>query len=219
MTRPYSVTFGNLIYGASDLDRLLRLHQLLVRRAMDDCWRFVGDWVCTGPYETLMGYPNCGSGLSRTSFEAHELGLRVRDGYDKMCEQLSRRCLQAMCQFKGFASLDEELTPRSYDYTNDAVLALSAFEKSRTKERLNSFHAKARFVSDVRLVSTNSGVCLAATVNYGPRDYSKWSLFSLMRTKPPIWSRRVGLSVFLGRCRNVMAEHCEPKALKEDVVL
>jgi hypothetical protein len=207
-------TFGETLYkgygAARDLDGLLRLHSVLVARAMQDQWRFKSGHIVTGPYETLMGYHNCGS--SGGGFQYHYADIAFRDSLETCCERIRSLCLSAMCLFRGFASLDEELPSRSFDHCQSELNSVAKFERSRTRKSLNSFHRRARHVSKVGLRCTHEGVLLFAIVNYGPRDHSELSLFHLMRSRYPKWNQRHGLSTFLTSCSQVLESHCEVRS-------
>ncbi len=100
MMRARKRTFGQTLYKSGygsdrDLDGLLRLHSVLIQRGMQDQWRFKSGHIVTGPYETLMGYHNCGSlgvalsGITRTS--RFEMGLSSAANEFDCCA--FRRCV------------------------------------------------------------------------------------------------------------------------------
>ena len=90
-----------------DLDASLRVHRLLVKRSLAPQWRFKGRWVTTGPFETLLGYPGCGSSYGTTDWAS--LNLYVRDGLGKMVKVVNRRILDAMCCYPELAMLRETI--------------------------------------------------------------------------------------------------------------
>lgn len=212
MMRAMKHTFGETLYQGNrrDLDGLLRLHSTLVQRAMQDQWRFKSGHIVTGPYETLMGYRNCGT--SGGGFDWHYADIPFKSGIESCCDRLRELCLSAMCIYRGFASLDEELPSRSRDNCRAEFDSVAKFERSRTRKSLNIFHRRARFVSKVGLRCTDEGVVLFAIVNYGPRDYSGWSLFHLMKCKYPRWNQRHSLSTFLKSCSQILESHCEVRS-------
>ena len=196
MGKPRIRKLGHVIAPSSyqyDLEASLRAHRMLVARAILPQWRFKNEWVVTGPYETLMGFPYCGS----TYGDTREFCLRVYahlSGFMDMTKLVNKHILDAMCCYPEFASLDETLPPHSFSHCSNAVDSLARFNGGDTLNPLNSCHNRARKVGNVRIECRDSGVYVSADVTYG---YSTWSLFSLARIQKPKWNERVHLSTFL----------------------
>jgi hypothetical protein len=97
-------TIGNVIHPSwnYDLEASLRVHSDLVKRSLDPKWRFKGEWVTTGPLETLMGYPGCGSSWGSTSWV--RLMLPFREGLEKAVAKVNGLIFRALCEYPELAS-------------------------------------------------------------------------------------------------------------------
>lgn len=207
-----STYIGHVINPAGhdyDLESSLRVHQMLVQRATHDKWRFTGPYVTTGPLEALLGYPFCGS--SRGGLGGFSLDLRFEDGLSQMVQKVNKHTMQAMCYYPGFASLDEQL-PRVFVHAGAAVESFRAYESARTRKRLNSCHAKATFVRDVRMSVCETGVYLDADVAYSRKDSSHWGLFWLASERRPRWNERLRLATWLDKARRELDRLVKPRA-------
>lgn len=208
-----STTIGHIIdpSWSYDLESSLRVHAMLLQRARERKWRFHGDWVWTGPFETLCGKPCCGSSLGSDCTSSFRLDLHVSAGLESMVESLNRNILKAMCQYPGFASLDERISTR-FVHCGDAIKALAAYEGGRTREPLNKYHRRARFVRNVRILSSQFGVHLEADVTL---TGSRWDLWSLAKKDAPRWNNRLKLPTWLGRAMTQLDTLVEPKGEPE----
>lgn len=206
-----TTTIGQVIHPSwsYDLEASLRVHRMLMLRAKDAKWRFPDRWVTTGPLESLCGYPNCGSSLGSTSW--CELRLPVSSGLEAMTRRVNELILNAMCDYPGFASLDEALANR-FVHCGDAVQELQGFEGGRTRKPLNRCHRRARIVRNVRLESHETGIWLQADVTLSS---SRWGIFWLNRSKAPRWNERLKLATWLERSRNVLNDLVTPKVAQK----
>ena len=60
-------TIGQIIHPSwnYDIEASLRVHQMLMRRAMNSQWRLTGTRITIGPYETLCGRSGTGSSMTQ----------------------------------------------------------------------------------------------------------------------------------------------------------
>lgn len=199
-------TIGSVIHPAwnYDLEASLRVHCDLVKRSLDPKWRFKGQWVTTGPLETLFGYPGCGSSFGST--DALHLNLPFREGLENTVKKINGLIFRALCEYPGLASLSETVNQK-FAHCGDAFDALGKFELGRTHEKLNSCHKRATLVRDVRLECWDSGVCLNADVSFNNRPCeSRWGLFWLAKKRCPSWTTRTRLSTWLEREKKTLAD-------------
>ena len=198
MARFAAQTIGSVIHPSwsYDLESSLRIHRMLMLRAKSPKWRFKGTWVVTGPLESLCGYPGCGSGFGDTSWCSLE--LLVDSGLEQMTRRVNDLIFRAMCDYPGFASLNEELPNRSFVHCEEAIQSLRVFEGGRTLKPLNSCHKRARSVRNVRIVSHESRITLDADVTLSG---SSWGLFWLNKSQAPKWNDRMSLAKFLNQAR------------------
>lgn len=180
---------GSIIHPSwsYDLEASLRLHCFLVQRALKPEWRFRTDWVWTGPFETLMGHPGCGS-----SFEGHtswaEFALPIgRDPYKAATAKLNSTIIKCLCAYPKLASLDEEIPYPKFRHMGDACNRFRVYERARTRRPLNSCHKRARTVENVRLACTDRGVGLLADVTL---TGSRWALWWLADQDAPLWGKQ-----------------------------
>lgn len=197
-----STTIGRIIGPTQnyDLESSLRVHRLLVQRALQPRWRFKGTWVTTGPYETMIGYPSCGSIPSQTS-----LSLTAATPLGDSVTRVNQGILRAMCDYSGFAELSEPIPERPFVHCSAAWFRLAAFTGRKTARRLNQCHARARVIHSVGLECGDSGVHFKASVGFNlkPCD-SCWSVFHLLRRNPPRWNERLRLATWLEQCADLL---------------
>jgi hypothetical protein len=191
-------TIGSIIHPSYgyDLEASLRVHCMLIERSLATQWRFKGAWVTTGPFETLLGYPGCGSSVGGTSWCS--LNLYARDGLKGITRTINSRILEALCSYPKLGCLSETMRHQDFRHCGDAVDALAAYERGRTRQRLNSHHKQATLVKDVGLKCTDRGVFVTATVSFNTKPTeSSWGLFWLARQKAPRWNERFRLTTWL----------------------
>jgi len=200
-------TIGKVIRPAwgGDLESSLKLQRMLVNRARDDQWRFHGDWVTTGPYETMMGKASCG--CSGSKYSTISPPLPFSDGLVNMVNSVNHGILRAMFDYPKFAELSEETwcPPELDARCQDAIAQLTAFNGCQTARALNDCHESARTIRCVRLCCEWDGIYLDADVAYDMDPYSScWSVFFLTRDTRPRWSERGRLSKWLGACGDLL---------------
>lgn len=202
MAMSNTLTIGQIINPSwsYNLEASLRVHRMLLSRAMIPRWRFRGPYVVTGPFETLCGYSGCGTHYGGTSWCS--LRLHVADGLEKIVRRTNDLILRAMCEFSGFAQLDETLNV-PFVNCRSMVDALGKFELSRTRRALNKCHNRARVVRNVAIVSREDGVYMDADVTLGG---SRWGLFWLHGSKSPKWNERLKLATWLSQCEGVLSQ-------------
>ena len=192
-----------------DLEASLRIQQSLIARAQDPAWRFKGQLVTTGPYETLLGYASC-----RSRWDTY-LALPVSHGLYRMVRAVNTSILRAMCQYPGFAELSEEATepPFPAAHCGEAIAVLDALNGRKTVRKLNEFHARARVIRDVRLECSKQGIFFNAYVSFNRKPCeSRWSVFTLLcgeRHKWTRWNGRGRLAKWLAVCAERLTEIIE----------
>ena len=192
------VTIGSVIEPSYEfnLDASLRVHRMLIERSLNKQWRFKGRWVTTGPFETLMGYPGCGSSLGGTDWAS--LKLFPRDGVEAMTKQVNRLIWRTMTAFPELAMLREAVPFRPFVHCRDVIDELRMYEKGRTRRQLNSHHKRATLVKNVCLDCRDSGVYLNAVVSFNTQPTeSSWGLWWLARSNNPKWNERHRLATWL----------------------
>ena len=214
------VTIGQVINPCwcFDLAGSLRVHRLLVERSLAPEWRFRSGPVTTGPFECLLGYPGCGVGTAVDYTSWCELKLHVRAGVPELTRTVNQLIWRTMCSYPTLASLAEEL-PHCYVRCDAEVDRLAAYERGRTRARLNTHHKAATLVKNVRLSITDSGVCLAADVSFNARPTeSSWELFWLAARDPPWWNARLRLATWLRKAQTVLDDLVQPRVSKTSSV-
>lgn len=207
-----TTTIGRVIHPgwSFDLEANLRVHRMLAERALLPKWRFRTTWVWTGPFETLMGHSNCGTGSPGPHW-GMTLSLPVRDGLEPAVDRLKQNILKAICEYPGFASLDETLPDRG-GLCREAFQTLLSYDGGRTKTVMNSHHRAATYVRDVRLECCRDGVYVNADVSFNSKPAeSRWGLFYLAHTTRPKWNERLKLHTWLSRASERIGELVKPR--------
>jgi len=198
---------------AYDLESSLKLQRMLAERARADVWRFRGYYVTTGPYETMMGHANCGSGHNTHSTIDLDLPFILK--LDGMVRAVNTGILRAMCQYPEFAEM-AELTwraPFPDSHCGEAVKRLAEFEGRKATRQLNPYWKRAKVIRDVRLVCDWSGIYFAANVSFNlKRCESRWSVFQLLREPLPRWNERGRVAKWLVKCADMLEEIIEGEA-------
>lgn len=202
-------TIGSVIHPNAnyDLESSLRVHRLLVLRALHKRWRFQGRWVVTGPLETLMGIPGCGSGCGATDYLC--LNLIAQNGIGSIVRFLNQRIFEAMCAYLKFASIDETIPSKEFVPCDKALAQLAAYECGRTKHQMNEYHRRATLVKNVRIECRPAGISVNADVSFNTRPMEgSWELFYLARKPAPRWNERSRLARWITRACDSLSVLC-----------
>lgn len=200
-------TIGSVLWPVScDLEAYLRVHRLLVERSLQAQWRFEGNWVVSGPFESLMGKPCCGSSLGST--HGFSLDLYFRDGIQTMIAKLRKYIINTLCQYPEFASLGEKIRRQDYRDCQRLIRTLMQHECARTRAPFNRFHKRATLVRDVGLFCCDAGISLNASVSFNTKPgESRWGLFYLVRERVPRWNERLRLDTWLAQAEQKLASY------------
>lgn len=205
-------TIGSIISPTQtyDLEGSLRVHRLLVRRSLAPRWRFKDTSVTTGPFESLLGYPGCGSSSGGTSWCL--MGLPVQDGRKALTTRLNRLMWKTLCRYPDLAALTETIPYQKHRSCVDELARLAAYEQCHTRQPLNHCWKRATLVKAVRLVCCESGVYLDANVTFrSKRDQSSWwGLYYLARQNRPHWNERLRLATWLARAERSLKTLVKP---------
>ena len=119
------ITIGRVIHPSWNygLEASLRVHRLLVQRSLAKRWRFKGDYITTGPFESLMGYPHCGS--SSGNLDRYRLDLFPRSGLKSMVQKVNHRIWHTLCEYPDLATLSETIPQQAFLHCGDAVTQLA----------------------------------------------------------------------------------------------
>lgn len=209
--RKHKTTIGHIVRpgcAGMSLEHAVRLYLHLLPRSLLPTWRFKGRWNTTGPLETMLGYANCGDGTRGML----KCSMSLRDGAPTISERIAENLLRAICDYVGFASLDEEIPDWPYESCGEAVKSLAGFVNRKTNQPLNASHPRARTIRDVQLILSDSGVSWDSYLSYARDHGSSWRIFGILRQPNEYWSGRGRLATWLEKAMGVMGDLCDWRA-------